>query len=46
MKDMMVPIDQAGRIVLPKDVREAAQFLFCKIFEHQTEGGFWLAMLR
>ena len=22
MKDMMVPIDQAGRIVLPKDVRE------------------------
>jgi AbrB family looped-hinge helix DNA binding protein len=22
MKDMLVPIDQAGRIVLPKDVRE------------------------
>ncbi len=22
MKDMLIPIDQAGRIVLPKDVRE------------------------
>ena len=25
---------------------EAAQFLFCKFFEHQTEGGFWFSMLR
>ena len=24
----------------------AAQFLFCKFFEHQTEGGFWFSMLR
>ena len=24
----------------------AAQFLFCKLIEHQTEGGFWFAMLR
>ena len=25
---------------------EAAQFLFCKLIEHQTEGGFWFSMLR
>jgi len=25
---------------------EAGQFLFCKLFEHQTEGGFWFSMLR
>jgi Zn-dependent metalloprotease len=24
----------------------AAQFLFCKLIEHQTEGGVWFAMLR
>ena len=24
----------------------AAQFLFCKFVEHQTEGGFWFSMLR
>ena len=24
----------------------AAQFLFCKLIEPQTEGGFWFAMLR
>ena len=27
-------------------VTSAAQFLFCKLIEHQTEGGFWFAMLR
>ena len=24
----------------------AGQFLFCKLVEHQTEGGFWFSMLR
>ena len=27
-------------------LRWAAQFLFCKLIEHQTEGGFWFSMLR
>jgi len=26
--------------------REAAQVLFCKLIEHQTEGGVWFSMLR
>ena len=25
---------------------EAAQFIFCKLIEHQTEGGVWFSMLR
>jgi hypothetical protein len=24
----------------------AGQILFCKLIEHQTEGGFWFSMLR
>ena len=27
-------------------LNSAAQFLFCKLIEHQTEGGFWFSMLR
>ena len=30
------------RMMFPR----AGQFLFCKLVEHQTEGGFWFSMLR
>ena len=31
---------------LDDKIELAAQFLFCKLIEHQTEGGFWFSMLR
>ena len=39
---------EGQRVILGVSVAlsEAAQFLFCKLIEHQTEGGVWFAMLR
>lgn len=40
------PCGEGGVGIAPMPPSVARQFLFCKLFKHQTEGGFWFSMLR